>query len=108
MVCKIFRTEESPLLKNIEDALKMHKPKAKGIRIGITKSAENFKPDNEDKTYLVKWLCWSIIDSKKNDLTDPELCVAHADMSEDQLRIDLKRFFEGFKIIVDNEIHFDA
>ena len=63
--------ENSSLFRSINEAFEKCEQKAKGIRVGITKDAEYFKPDNDDKTYWVKSLGWSIIDQNHGDLTDP-------------------------------------
>jgi len=105
--CKITNIENSPLFEKIADAIEKHGVNVYGIRVSITKEAEDYTPENEDKTYFLKWLSWSLIDNKNKELFDPYLVPVHSDLTEKQIQNDLSNHFPKYQVIVDNEIFFE-
>ncbi len=95
--------ESKPLLRKIYEALAKN-PAADGIRISIQSAPEEVRRD-DGKTYSVKYLCWNLV-SGDDYITDPVLAVVHANLSEDPIRADLARYFDGYNCIVDNDIQF--
>jgi hypothetical protein len=104
---EILDIKDSPLLSKISKAIDNYEEKVRGIWINISREGENYEPENEKAIHWVKWLSWTLVDEKDEDLFEPHLAMVHGDLSEKQLNQDLKKFFGKFRIIVDNEIYFD-
>lgn len=104
---KITSIEGSPLLVKIAGAVEKHKKDAIGIRVSISKEAEEYTPEHEGNTYLLKWLSWSLIDQNHNELFEPYLIPVHSGLAKKQIEKDLSYHFPEHLIIVDNEIVFE-
>jgi hypothetical protein len=90
------------VLNAIYDAL-AREPAADGIRISIEPTASDL-PMANGKVLRSKSLCWNLT-ANGHDLGEPVLAVVHAGLTEEVLRSDLARYFEGYAQVVDNDIH---
>lgn len=104
--CNIKTIEDSPFFQKISAAIERYGTKAKGVWISITKDAEEYTPEGENKSDLIKWLSWSLVDNEHNELFEPYLLVVHSELSEKQIKKDLSSHFPNHEIVVDNEIYF--
>ena len=105
--CSIKSAENSPFFQKITTAIEKYGDKAQSVWISITKNAEQYTPKGENKSYTIKWLTWSLLDSEENELFDPPLLVVHPGLTETQIKTDLSKLFPNLKVEVDNEIIFD-
>ncbi|RAU81945.1 hypothetical protein [Pontibacter arcticus] len=101
------KVSESPLLLKIQEALHDLQEKQKGVQVSIIKEPIEQEDEKTGNTFLVKWLCWNIIDENGNELTEPKLEIVHKDLNEEVILFDLQKFFPEHQVIVDNEIYLE-
>jgi len=56
---------------------------------------------------LVRYMCWSVLDSSVGEIIPPTVEVLSDRITEQQLADELPAFFEGIAVIVDDDIEFD-
>lgn len=97
---------ESPLFKEINNAIKESKSPVYGIHVSITPAGE--WDQHEGDRYWVKWLCWNLFDEKGKCITEPKLCIVHGDLEQNSFKRNLVSIFKMFHCVVDNDITFES
>ena len=96
--------EESPLLKEIEAAVALHRDRIETIRVSIQAEPMEQVDASDGETYLVKLLCWNLASEDDKYLTDPVFSFVGDWVTEDEIRDSLLASFSEYEVVVDNDV----
>jgi len=95
--------ETSPLLRRIAEAIERLQPKQGRLRVSVAREPRWEKSPLMSEEVFVRWICWSIEDGDK-EIVPPEFEVLSPEVTEQQLRDELPRFFPSVEVRVDDQI----
>jgi hypothetical protein len=95
--------ETSPLLRRIAEAIERLQPRHGRLRVSVAREPKWEKSPSTSDEVHVRWLCWSIEDGD-DEVLPPEFEVLSPEVTEEQLRHELPKFFPAVKVTVDDDI----
>ena len=98
------KPRQSPLRREITQALALRGNRAVGLRVSISKP-EWFQPSGRAKDeFWVKWFSWRLVSRNGHNVTRPKYGMLHGGLANRTLLRSMRQWFPSHRCVIDNKI----